>query len=256
MTLKKIIDSTKFYFGKQESYSKYRPSYPREMFEFLIKNYDFKNKDIVELGAGTGKFSKIASSFCHEIYYVEPNLDMLNKGKEYCNECNNIVFVNSSAENTKLPDKISDIVFAVQSFHWFNKSALKKEVKRILKPNGYFGIVWNNCEDENNEFSKDYIRYISEWYTKITGKVYQHKNIEDRKNFFKDGIYNTHTFIHSQNYTLDMLIGFSKSLSYAPKENDIYYDDFINGVIDIFKKYQNDNYVRFDFHTEMYIGHV
>ena len=87
-------DSKKFYFGKQEDYSKYRPTYPTELFDFLSKEYNMKNKIIVELGAGTGKFSKIASSYCKQIYYVEPNIDMINKGKEYCNDCDNIVYIN------------------------------------------------------------------------------------------------------------------------------------------------------------------
>ncbi|MGN1380919.1 MAG: class I SAM-dependent methyltransferase [Bacilli bacterium] len=256
MEYKKIIDSTKFYFGKQEDYSKYRPSYPKELFEFLTKTYNLKSKDIVELGAGTGKFSKSASSYCNKIYYVEPNLDMITKGKEYCNDCNNIIFVNNSAENTTLHNDIADIVFAVQSFHWFDKTTVKEEVKRILKPNGYFAIVWNDWEDENNEFSKSYFKYISECNTKLTGRKYQHKNVDDRKNFFKEGMYDTYTFIHSKEYSLEMLIGLSKSLSYAPKEDDIYYDEFVKGIIDIFNKYQNDDYVRFDFHTEMYIGKV
>ena len=67
-------DSKKFYFGKQEDYSKYRPTYPTELFDFLSKEYNMKNKIIVELGAGTGKFSKIASSYCKQIYYIEPNI--------------------------------------------------------------------------------------------------------------------------------------------------------------------------------------
>lgn len=251
-----IEDSTKFYLGKQEDYSKYRPNYPEELFDFLTNNYDLKNKDIVELGAGTGKFSKIASSFCNQIYYVEPNIDMINKGKEYCSECNNIFYINSTAEKIKLPANSSDIVFAVQSFHWFNKLNVKEETKRILKDDGYFAIVWNNIEDENNEFSKEYFKYINEWNTKLTGKVYQHKNTEDRKNFYRDGKYDTYTFIHSKKYTLEMLIGLSKSLSYAPKENEEYYDEFINGIINIFKKHQNEDNVCFDFHTEMYIGQV
>ena len=46
-------DSKKFYFGKQEDYSKYRPTYPTELFDFLSKEYNMKNKIIVELGAGT-----------------------------------------------------------------------------------------------------------------------------------------------------------------------------------------------------------
>ena len=69
-------------------------------------------------------------------------------------------------------------------------------------------------------------------------------------------MYDTYTFIHSKQYNLEMLIGLSKSLSYAPKEDDIYYDEFIKGIIEIFNKYQIDDYVRFDFHTEMYIGKV
>ena len=120
-------DSKKFYFGKQEDYSKYRPTYPTELFDFLSKEYNMKNKIIVELGAGTGKFSKIASSYCKQIYYVEPNIDMINKGKEYCNDCDNIVYINKSAESTGLPENSVDIVFAVQSFHWFDKQKLKQE---------------------------------------------------------------------------------------------------------------------------------
>lgn len=249
-------DSRNFYFGKQEDYSKYRPEYPTELFDFLSKEYDMKNKVIIELGAGTGKFSKIASDYCKQIYYVEHNIDMINKGKEYCNDCNNIIYINRSAESTRISINSADMVFAVQSFHWFDKQKLKDEVSRILKPNGNFAIVWNNWEDDNNEFSKEYFKYISTWNTKLTGKTYQHKNADDRKNFFRNKEYNTYTFIHSKNYTSDMLIGLSKSLSYAPKEDNEYYNDFIGGIISIFNKYEKDGIVHFDFHTEMFIGKI
>ena len=85
---------------------------------------------------------------------------MINKGKEYCNGCHNITFINNSAENTQLPSKIADIIFAVQSFHWFDKNSVKEEVKRILKHNGYFAIVWNDWEDENNEFSTKFKKLV------------------------------------------------------------------------------------------------
>ncbi len=256
MKYQKITDSTKFYFGRQEDYSKYRPEYPKELFQFLTNNYNLKNKTVVELGAGTGKFSKLASSYCNKLYYIEPNIDMLNEGKRYCQNCTNIIFINSRAEETKIPDNSIDIIFAVQSFHWFNKVKLKEEVKRILKKDGYFAIVWNDLEDENNKFSQEYFKYINEWNTKLTGNKYQHKNTEERNNFFKDKKYETYTFVHSKDYTLEMLIGLSKSLSYAPKEDNDYYDEFINGIINIYNKYQTNNYVTFDFHTEMYIGKV
>lgn len=250
------VDSKKFYFGKQEDYSKYRPTYPNELFEFLQKEYKISNKTIAELGAGTGKFSFIACDYCKKLYYIEPNIDMLNKGKEYCKNKNNIIFINASAENTTLSENSVDIIFAVQSFHWFNKEELKKEVKKVLKQNGLFAIVWNDWVDESNEFSKEYFNYISNWNTKLTGKKYQHKNISDRKNFFKNAEYKTYTFIHNKDYTLEMLKGLTKSLSYAPKEQEQNYNPFMNGVIEIFNKYQQNNYVTFNFHTEMFIGYV
>ena len=138
----------------------------------------------------------------------------------------------------------------------FDKQKLKQEVNKILQSNGDFAIVWNDWEDENNEFSKEYFKYISSWNTKLTGKTYQHKNVDDRKKFFKNSEYKTYTFIHSKDYTIDMLIGLSKSLSYAPKEDSEYYDEFINGIITIFNKYKKDDIVRFDFHTEMFIGKI
>ena len=165
-----IKDSKKFYNGKQEDYSKYRPTYPTSLFEFLYKEYSLKNKTITELGAGTGKFSKIISSYCKQVYYVEPNVDMINKGKEYCKGCKNIVYINKSAEKTELPENSTDIAFAVQSFHWFDKIKLKKEVSKLLKPDGFFAIVWNDWVDDNNEFSKEYFKYINTWNTKLTGK--------------------------------------------------------------------------------------
>ena len=249
-------DSKKFYSGKQDDYSKYRPTYPIELFDFLSKEYNIKNKELVELGAGTGIFSKIVSSYCQKLYYVEPNADMINKGKDFCKDCSNIEFINKSAESTELPEKSVDMILAVQSFHWFDKTNVKKEVNRILKPNGDFAIIWNDWEADNNTFGKEYFSYISTWNNKLTGKKYQHKNVDDRKNFFQNGKYKTYTFSHSKNYTLNMVIGLSKSLSYAPKEGDEYYNEFIEGIIDIFNKYKKDDIVRFDFNTEMYIGKI
>ena len=63
-------------------------------------------------------------------------------------------------------------------------------------------------------------------------------------------------FGHSKNYTFNMLIGFSKSLSFAPKEGEEYYNEFIDGITTIFNKYKKNDIVQFDFNTEMYIGKI
>lgn len=251
-----LIDSKSFYLGKAVNYSKYRPDYPVQLFELLKQEYNLNENQIVaELGAGTGKFSKIISNYVKKVYAIEPNQDMLNQGIEYCNNTN-VEYVLGSAENTNLKEHSIDIVFAVQSFHWFNKENTKNEVRRILKENGLFAIVWNDWEDENNEFSQVYFKYISDWKTKVTGQKYQHKNVEERKNFFKNQSYNTYSVVHSRQYSFEDLLGLTKSLSYAPKENETYYEEFIRGVKDIFDRYSKNGYVAFDFHTEIFIGEI
>lgn len=62
--------------------------------------------------------------------------------------------------------------------------------------------------------------------------------------------------VHSRQYNFEDLLGLTKSLSYAPKENETYYEEFINGVKDIFDKYSKNGYVAFDFHAEMFIGEI
>lgn len=249
-------DSKTFFLGKATDYSKYRPGYPIQLFELLKEKYDLdETKVVVELGAGTGKFSKKISNYVKKVYAVEPNKDMLDEGIECCNGTN-VEYVLGSAEETNLENKCADIVFAVQSFHWFNKENAKREVKRILKDDGLFAIVWNDWEDKNNEFSQVYFKYVSDWKTMITGKTYQHQNLEERRNFFANQTYETHSVIHSRQYTLNDLLGLTKSLSYAPKENEEYYQEFVSGVEDIFNKYSKEGYVIFDFHAEVFIGKV
>lgn len=250
-------DSKKFYFGKQEDYSKYRPDYPKVLFDTVCSKYGLNSSSsVVELGAGTGKFSKIMSDYCDKIYSVEPNLDMLKQGKLYCSSKDNVFFINSCAEDTKLDDNSADFVFAVQSFHWFLKDKLKIELKRIMKKDGFFAIVWNNLEDDNNLFSKEYFNYINEWKYKLTGFNYQHKNINERECIFKDKKFDSYDFVFKKEYDLDMLIGFSNSLSFVKNNDDESYSLFIDGIKDIFSKYQNNNKVCFDLHTEMYIGKI
>lgn len=250
------LDSKKLFFGKAHDYSMYRPGYPDELFKILRDKYGLNSDSIVcELGAGTGKFSKLVSAYCSKVFSVEPNKDMREEGIKNC-EGTCVSYIDGSAEDTNLDSDSVSFVFAVQSFHWFNKETTKEEVRRILKKDGLFAIVWNDWEDKDNEFSVDYFKLISSWKERMTGEKFQHKNVDDRKRFFKDSKYETETVIHSKKYSLKELIGLTKSLSYAPSDNNPLYDEFINEVIKIFNKYSVDDTVTFDFHTEMFIGRV
>jgi len=48
-----------------------------------------------------------------------------------------------SAEAIPLEDGSVDAVVCAQSFHWFASPASVAEVRRVLKPGGVFGLIWN-----------------------------------------------------------------------------------------------------------------
>lgn len=62
--------------GKAELYSKYRPSYPEKLIDWL---YDMTNAEAVEdIGAGTGIFTSALLKKPWSVTAVEPNSDMLS----------------------------------------------------------------------------------------------------------------------------------------------------------------------------------
>lgn len=62
--------------GKAELYSKYRPSYPEKLIDWL---YDMTNAEAVaDIGAGTGIFTSALLKKPWSVTAVEPNSDMLS----------------------------------------------------------------------------------------------------------------------------------------------------------------------------------
>ena len=51
--------------------------------------------------------------------------------------------INGSAEATTLDDASVDFITAGQAFHWFEPDAARREFLRILKPDGWIVVLWN-----------------------------------------------------------------------------------------------------------------
>ena len=51
------------------------------------------------------------------------------------------------AEATGLPTAYADVVLSAQAFHWFEPVATLREFHRILKPDGWAILMWNERDD-------------------------------------------------------------------------------------------------------------
>jgi SAM-dependent methyltransferase len=122
-------------------YSRGRPGFPPESLDWLTQDLRLgPGKLAIELGAGTGKFTKLLVRTGAEIVAVEPVSAML---AELAAEQPHIRALRASAQSLPLGSASADAVVCAQSFHWFATAATLAEIHRVLKPGGMLGLVWN-----------------------------------------------------------------------------------------------------------------
>ena len=166
-----------------------------------------------------------------------------------------ITWINGTAENTTLADKSADIVTAAQAFHWFDKSAFKKECKRILKDNGFVVLVWNNKDKES-----PVIRDCNAFFKCLCPDFKGSSNGFDFEgtaffDFFESApervCFKNHVTLDREHFIKRQL-----SSSFAPKEDGKSFEEFVGGCEMIFEKYQRDGKIIFPYNTLCFYGKV
>ena len=122
-----------------------RPAYNSNILEFISNTVTPENNNkynIAEIGAGTGKLTKMLSEMDFNVFAVEPNDDMRSEGEIYTKDLE-VTWSKGTGEKTGLAKSQFDWVIMASSFHWTNPDLSLPEFYRILKPNGYITIIWN-----------------------------------------------------------------------------------------------------------------
>lgn len=144
------------------SYARGRPEYPPELMPWLATTLGVSvGTRVVDLGAGTGKFTKLLTKTNAEVAAVEP-VDAMRA--QLAKALPNVNALAGSAEAMPLADAWADAVVCAQAFHWFATRAALAEIHRVLKPGGRLGLVWN-VRDE----SVDWVAAITEIITPYEG---------------------------------------------------------------------------------------
>lgn len=241
--------------GKADNYDKYRPSYPDSLIEWLYGMTEAET--VIDIGAGTGKFTACLTEMPWDITAVEPNEDMLEKLRANLPD---ITIVKASAENTGLPANSADLITVAQAFHWFEKDKFKAECKRLLKENGRLAIIWNERCHEGISKERDEIclRFCPAYRSGhvITGTEIQSSAKTDDDYLVNVFFENCLVFKTENNIpmTMEHFIGDTLSRSYALKEGDENYDDFIAALEGVFNKYENGGIVILPHTTTCYLG--
>jgi SAM-dependent methyltransferase len=136
-----IHHATAGYKTAADTYVRGRPDYPPPVADWLTLTLGLNaHTSVIDLGAGTGKFTGRLLATGAQVIAVEPVTQMLEKLSEAFPE---VLAVNGTATDLPLPDASVDVVVCAQAFHWFASNEALSEIARVLKPGGKLGLVWN-----------------------------------------------------------------------------------------------------------------
>lgn len=133
------------------AYERGRPEYPKDAVDKLVKVLGIgPESTLVDLAAGTGKFTRLLLPTGAKIVAVEPVEAMR---RTFSSILPKIEILSGTAESIPLPNCSAEAIVVAQAFHWFNGPAALAEIHRVLKPNGKLGLIWN-ARDETVDWFK------------------------------------------------------------------------------------------------------
>ena len=140
-----------------ENYVRYRPGYPPEVLDLLRAECGLQPSHIVaDIASGTGVFTRMLLENGNSVFAVEPNTEMRETGMRQLEDHNGLVSVAGTAEETTLGSASVDFVTAAQAAHWFDLARARAEFVRILRPEGWCVLIWNERRTSTTPFLRDY----------------------------------------------------------------------------------------------------
>lgn len=121
------------------SYRKSRPQYSNKIIIFLKKFFNNKKIFSLDLGSGTGIFSKQLAKISKQVVGIEISKEMIKNA----HKIKNIKYINCSVNNFLLNKKF-DLITAASCFHWFDNFKINKIIQNSLREGGVFFITYNS----------------------------------------------------------------------------------------------------------------
>lgn len=243
--------------GKAGHYDSARPAYAEELLEALYSDCGISIHSVIaDIGSGTGILTEQLLKRGNKVYGVEPNADMRAASEKRLENYNNFISVDGCASNTKLPDLSVDIVTAAQALHWFDIDKFKSECNRILKPNGFVVIVYNQRRNDiiNERITDTTARYC-DLIGAGMGKVFVEENKKRINNLF-GGKFTEIAKSNPLYMDKEKFLSYLLSRSYAPRAGDGNYRSFVDGMTAIFNDCAKDGVITIEQDSVAYIGKV
>lgn len=128
--------------GVADAYERGRPTYPADAVRWMLGEQPLT---VLELGAGTGKLTRVMVELGHDVHATDPDAEMLRILEK---NLPGVPTAQAGAEEIPLLAGSVDAVVAAQAFHWFDLDRALPEIARVLNPGGRLCLVWNTRNEK------------------------------------------------------------------------------------------------------------
>jgi len=239
-----------------EDYVRYRPGYPPEVLDLLRAECGLRPSHVVaDIASGTGIFTRLLLENGNSVFAVEPNTEMREMGIRLLEPYNRLVSIAGTAEETTLGSASVDFVTAAQAAHWFDLPRARAEFARILRPEGWCVLIWNERRAETTPFLRDYEQLLLTYGTDYK-EVRHERTTAIIHEFFAPALADERVFDLRQQFDYQGLAGRLLSSSYAPLEGHPSHAPMMRELQRIFRARASDGKVEFEYNTRVYFGHL
>jgi ubiquinone/menaquinone biosynthesis C-methylase UbiE len=161
-----------------EIYAKYRPTYPQELFDYVLSFVRERNR-AWDCATGNGQAAKMLADYFNRVDATDISEEQLKNAVQKPN----IFYQLCPAEHTPFEDRSFDLITIATAYHWLNWTEFHREATRVGKPGAVIAAWGYNtlrCADERvnriiQHFYKDVVasywdperRHVDESYENI-----------------------------------------------------------------------------------------
>ncbi len=248
--------STARFSDRVENYVRYRPGYPPEVLDLLRSECGLRPSHIVaDVASGTGVFTRLLLQNGNPVFAVEPNAEMREVGMQQLESYNGFVSVAGTAEETTLRSCSVDFVTAAQAAHWFDLPRARAEFVRILKPEGWCVLIWNERRTASTPFLRDYEQLLLTYGTDYK-EVRHERTTAIIHDFFAPALCQERVFSLVQRFGYEGTAGRLLSSSYVPLEGDPNHEAMMRELHRIFDVHAVNGMIEFEYDTQVFYGHL
>jgi SAM-dependent methyltransferase len=118
-----------------EAYERFRPGYPAELLDLVMAYAGGPIRTALEIGAGTGKATRLFAQGGIAVTATEPDAAMLAEMRKHLPA--NVTTVQAAFEDLP-PDSSYDLVYSAAALHWTNPEGRWARMAALVRPGGVF----------------------------------------------------------------------------------------------------------------------